>query len=237
MPASTWIAPPYASATPKTIGSPAAGSRPALNRLSRNVVSAKQPRPSGAGSAIIRTFSEASSLAMATRPAVGSLRSARNSLPTTTVCVPASGVALTATARLLLVRRGERPGPDVAVGSSCTAGHDVSGLRIHEAPWPPSRSRSLCCARRSDAEAALMPPAAGRSWPSGSAGRSARLWVSLGVGYALPQDGEGDTSGRQYGPALAASAGTSDQRTSSTSGAVLRLTVRFTRTGRSPSHG
>jgi len=46
-----------------------------------------------------------------------------------------------------------------------------------------------------------MPPAAGRSWPSGSAGRSARLWVSLGVGYALPQDGEGDTSGRQYGPA------------------------------------
>ena len=36
---------------------------------------------------------------------------------------------------------------------------------------------------------------------------------------------------------LAASAGTSDQRMSSTSGAVLRLTVRFTRTGRSPSHG
>lgn len=106
---------------------------------------------------------------------------------------------MTATARLLLVRRGERPGPDVAVSSSCTAGHDVSGLRIHEAPWPPSRS--LCCARRSDAEATLMPPAAGRSWPSGSAGRSARLWVSLGVGYALPQDGEGDTSGRQYGPA------------------------------------
>src|SRR3954469_20392736 len=113
MPASTWIAPPYASATPKTIGSPAAGNRPALNRLNRNVVSAKQPRPSGAGSAIIRTFSEASSLAMATRPAVGSLRSARNSLPPRAVFVPASGVALTATARPPPDRRWERHGRHV----------------------------------------------------------------------------------------------------------------------------
>src|SRR5688500_18744349 len=106
MPASTWMAPPYASATPKTIGSPAAGNRPALNRLNRNVVSAKQPRPSGAGSAIIRTFSEASSLATAIRPAVGSPRSARNSVLASAVRSPAGGCALTVTARPLLIDAG-----------------------------------------------------------------------------------------------------------------------------------
>src|SRR6478736_4155678 len=46
---------------------------PAFARLNRKVVSAKAPRPSGAGSAISRICSEASSREIATRPAVGSL--------------------------------------------------------------------------------------------------------------------------------------------------------------------
>src|SRR5918997_5556205 len=132
MPASTWIAPPYASATPKTIGWPAAGNRPALNRLSRNVVSAKQPSPSGAGSAIIRTFSEASSLAMATRPAVGSLRSASNSPPPRALLVLASGAALTATARPPPDRRWERHSRHVRRERLRHSGRDARGVRIHD---------------------------------------------------------------------------------------------------------
>ena len=66
MPARTCAIPPYASATPSTTGSAATGMTPAFARLSRNVVKAKAPRPSGAGSAIIRTCSEASSREIAT---------------------------------------------------------------------------------------------------------------------------------------------------------------------------
>src|SRR3954469_842365 len=134
MPASTWIAPPYASATPKTIGSPAAGSSPALNRLSRNVVSAKQARPSGPGSAIMRTFSEASSLAMATRPAVGSLRSARNWLPSSVVCVPVCAAGSSAMSALLIEAGGnarlDLPEEPPAHGTSPEAGGHPCGTTL-----------------------------------------------------------------------------------------------------------
>src|SRR5664279_379127 len=53
---------------------------PAFTRLSRKVVRAKAPNPSGAGSAIIRVCADANSRALATYPAVGSFRSARNSV-------------------------------------------------------------------------------------------------------------------------------------------------------------
>ena len=78
IPASIWAIPPKASATPSTTGSVSLGRIPAFTRLSRNVVSAKAARPSGAGSAIIRTCSDASSRETATAPAVGSLVSAQD---------------------------------------------------------------------------------------------------------------------------------------------------------------
>src|SRR3569623_1505129 len=52
MPARTWAMPPYASASPSTTGSPVLLTRPALKKLSTNVVSANAARPRGAGSAI-----------------------------------------------------------------------------------------------------------------------------------------------------------------------------------------
>ena len=44
-------------------------------------------------------------------------------------------------------------------------------------------------------------PAAGRSWPSGSAGRSAQRWVSLGSATPCHKTVTGDASVRQDGPA------------------------------------
>src|SRR3954453_17133265 len=52
MPASNCAKPPYASASPSTIGSPFSDIRPELKMLSTNVVSAKAASPSGPGSAV-----------------------------------------------------------------------------------------------------------------------------------------------------------------------------------------
>src|SRR5205823_3294263 len=52
MPASSWAIPPYASASPKTTGSPLPLTRPALKKLRTKVVSANAARPRGAGSPI-----------------------------------------------------------------------------------------------------------------------------------------------------------------------------------------
>src|SRR4051794_14277440 len=51
-PATNWAMPPYVKARANTIGSPLSDTRPELNMLSTNVVSAKAARPSGPGSAI-----------------------------------------------------------------------------------------------------------------------------------------------------------------------------------------
>src|ERR671931_2532535 len=51
-PATNWAMPPYVSARANTTGSPLSETRPALNMLSTNVVSAKPARPRGPGSAI-----------------------------------------------------------------------------------------------------------------------------------------------------------------------------------------
>src|SRR5919112_6049729 len=51
-PATNWAMPPYVSARANTTGSPLSETRPALNMLSTNVVSAKAARPRGPGSAI-----------------------------------------------------------------------------------------------------------------------------------------------------------------------------------------
>src|SRR4051812_9161946 len=52
MPASNCAKPPYASASPSTIGSPFSDISPELKMLSTNVVSAKAASPSGPGSAV-----------------------------------------------------------------------------------------------------------------------------------------------------------------------------------------
>src|SRR3954469_2293136 len=51
-PATNWAMPPYVSARANTTGSPLLETRPELNMLSTNVVSAKAARPRGPGSAI-----------------------------------------------------------------------------------------------------------------------------------------------------------------------------------------
>jgi hypothetical protein len=66
IPARSCATPPYAMATPSTIGKVSVGMRPAFTRLNKKVVSAKAPRPSGAGSAIILTCADASSREIAT---------------------------------------------------------------------------------------------------------------------------------------------------------------------------
>src|SRR3954452_6427433 len=76
MPASSWASPPYASARPSTTGSPPLPTRPALNMLRTNVVSANAPSPRGPGSAVIgstrATPLPESTLARAASPRVGS---------------------------------------------------------------------------------------------------------------------------------------------------------------------
>ena len=63
------------AATPKTTGIMVFGRSPESTMVSRNVVRAKHARPSGAGSAIDLTDSEAISRARARLPWVGSLKS------------------------------------------------------------------------------------------------------------------------------------------------------------------
>src|SRR4051794_4615995 len=88
MPARSCASPPYASARPSTTGSPLSLTRPALNMLSTNVVSANAPSPKGPGSAVTgRTratpLPEDSTLLLAVSPRRGSRA----------VVVPASIVA------------------------------------------------------------------------------------------------------------------------------------------------
>src|SRR3954454_21375747 len=52
MPASSWAIPPYASARPRTTGTPLSLTRPALKKLRTKVVSANAASPRGAGSPI-----------------------------------------------------------------------------------------------------------------------------------------------------------------------------------------
>src|SRR4051794_16342787 len=83
MPASTCARPPYASARPNTTGSPLSDTRPALNMLRTNVVSANAARPSGPGSAIgvgtNETFCRALGAAVGSVSAAASARTVRRS--------------------------------------------------------------------------------------------------------------------------------------------------------------
>src|SRR3954449_12732314 len=109
-PATNWARPPYVSASANTMGSPLSDTRPELNMLRTNVVSAKAARPSGPGSAIAVGMKLTSWRAVV--PAVGSAPPSRTVRRST----DEASIAL-----LLLAGTGERAR---STGWPCDSTHE-----------------------------------------------------------------------------------------------------------------